>query len=209
MGGRRRSSPSLSLELRQEIAEGAARLMAEHGIRDFALAKRKAAERLGVRPSGGGLPSNAEIHAQLVQRQRLFEPDTHGDRLARLRRVAADIMEVIEHFRPKLVGAVLDGTATVNTAIEIHAFSDSPEAVAAALEGPGLHLRDGQRRYRFGGQGALLIPGFEFAVEGDELEVMVFPERASGHAPLSPVDGRPMRRAARSAVIALLATVGG
>jgi hypothetical protein len=183
--------------------------MAEHGIRDFAQAKRKAAERLGVRAGDGGLPSNAEIHEQLVQRQRIFEPDAHGERLARLRRSAAEVMAVIEIFRPKLVGPVLDGTATVNTAVEIHAFSDSPEAVAAVLEGHGLHLRDGQRRYRFGRQGAELIPGFEFVVAGDELEVMVFPERASGHAPLSPVDGKPMRRASRSAVIALLATTAG
>jgi len=181
--------------------------MAEHGIRDFAQAKRKAAERLGVRAGDGSLPSNAEIHEQLVQRQRIFEPDTHSERLARLRRVAADVMEMIALFRPKLVGPVLDGTATVNTAVEIHAFSDSPEVVAAALASHGLHVRDSQRRYRFGGQGAELIPGFEFVIEGDELEVMVFPERASGHAPLSPVDGRPMRRAARSAVIALLAPV--
>jgi hypothetical protein len=206
MGGRRRSSPGLSLELRQEIAEGAARLMAEHGIQDFALAKRKAAERLGVRPSGGGLPSNAEIQAQLVQRQRIFEPDTHSDRLATLRGIAADVMHAIALFRPKLVGSVLDGTATVNSAVEIHTFSDSPEAVAAALESRGLYLRDRQRRYRFGGQMVQLIPGFEAVVDGASLEIMVFPERASGHAPLSPVDGRPMRRASRSAVIALLKT---
>jgi hypothetical protein len=179
--------------------------MAEHGIQDFALAKRKAAERLGVRPNGG-LPSNAEIHAQLVQRQRIFEPGAHGDRLATLRRIAADVMHALVPFRPKLVGPVLDGTATVNSAVEIHTFGDSPETVAAALESCGLHLRDRQRRYRFGGQAAQLIPGFELVVDRVSLEVMVFPERASGHAPLSPVDGRPMRRASRAAVIALLKT---
>jgi hypothetical protein len=204
MSGRRRSAPGLSPELRQQIAEGAARLMAEHGIQDFALAKRKAAERLGVRPGAGGLPSNTEIQAQLVQRQRIFEAGTHGDRLVRLRRIAADAMHAIAVFRPKLVGSVLDGTATLNSPIEIHAFSDAPEAVAAALEGQGLHLRDRQRRYRFGGDVAQLIPGFEIVVDGAALEIMVFPERASGHAPLSPVDGKPMRRASRAAVIALL-----
>jgi hypothetical protein len=33
---------------------------------------------------------------------------------------------------------------------------------------------------------------------------MVFPERGAHHAPQSPVDGRPMRRASRATVIALL-----
>lgn len=205
MSRRRRSSPGLPADLRQQIAEGAARLMAEHGIQDFALAKRKAAERLGVRPGGGGLPSNTEIEAQLAQRQRIFEPRTHGDRLTELRRIAADVMQAISPFRPKLVGPVLEGTATLGSAVEIHCFSDAPEAVAAALESHRLHWRDRQRKYRFGGQVAQLIPGFAVVVDGVPLDVMVFPERASGHAPLSPVDGRPMRRASRSAVIALLA----
>ena len=49
MSGRRRSSPWASSDLRQQLADEAARLMAEHGIQDFSLAKRKAAERLGVR----------------------------------------------------------------------------------------------------------------------------------------------------------------
>jgi hypothetical protein len=69
MSGRRRSAPWLSEELRQELADEAARLMAEHGIADFSLAKRKAAERLGVR-RGAALPSNGEIHERLAARQR-------------------------------------------------------------------------------------------------------------------------------------------
>ena len=51
----------------------------------------------------------------------------------------------------------------------------------------------------------VLIPGFELLMEDEELEVMVFPERGSSHAPLSPVDGKPMRRASRTAVRALVA----
>jgi hypothetical protein len=195
----------LSEDLRQELAEEAARLMAEHGIADFSLAKRKAAERLGVR-RGAALPSNGEIHVRLAERQRTFEPAAHNDRLGRLRSVAAVAMDLLAAFRPKLVGSVLDGTATQSSAIELHVFSDSPEVVAGALESRGFRLRDAQRRYRFGRDQIELIPGFELLVEHEELEVMVFPERGSGHAPLSPVDGKPMRRASRAAVLAL---VGG
>jgi len=178
--------------------------MAEHGIADFSLAKRKAAERLGVRV-GSALPSNGEIHERLAERQRTFEPAAHRDRLGRLRAVAAQTMDVLASFRPKLVGPVLDGTATLGSAIELHVFSDSPEVVAAALEGYGLRLHDAQRRYRFGRDQFDLIPGFALNVDDEDVEVMVFPERGSGHAPLSPVDGKPMRRASRAAVLALLA----
>jgi hypothetical protein len=176
--------------------------MAEHGIADFASAKRKAAERLGVR-AGAALPSNAQIHERLAERQRTFDPAGHNGRLGRLRMVAVQAMDFLAGFRPKLVGAVLDGTATQTAAIELHVFSDSPEAVAGALESRGLRLRDAQRRFRFGREQAEIIPGFELLVEGEEVEVMVFPERGSSHAPLSPVDGKPMRRASRAAVLAL------
>lgn len=200
MGGRGRGLPT---ELLDQVADEAARVMAEHGIRDFSLAKRKAAERLGLN-ARGALPSNAQIQERLVARLRLFEPDEHDARIAKMRRLATDIMAQLEQFRPKLVGAVLDGTVTVNTAIELHVFSDSPELVAATLEAAGRRLYDSQRRYRFGPDDSPQIPGFELALEDEEIQVMVFPERGAHHAPQSPVDGRPMRRASRAAVIALL-----
>ncbi len=201
MSGRGRFA--VPVELLDQVADEAARVMAEHGIRDFALAKRKAAERLGL-GARGALPSNAQIQERLVARQRLFEPDVHDARIAKLRRVAADVMGSLEQFRPRLVGAVLDGTATINSAVELHVFSDAPEPVAATLEAGGSRLYDSQRRYRFGRDENLQIPGFELMLDGEEVHVMVFPERGAHHAPQSPVDGRPMRRASRAAVIALL-----
>src|SRR5689334_8771779 len=112
MGGRRSkpkpASSRSSDELRERLAQEAARLMAENGIADFGLAKRKAAERLGVR-GARALPTNAQIQASLVERQRLFEPEEHEHRLAELRRVAADVMLGLEAFAPRLVGAVLAG----------------------------------------------------------------------------------------------------
>ena len=178
--------------------------MVEHGIQDFSLAKRKAAERLGVRAQAGALPSNVQIQERLVERQRIFEPEAHDRRLAKLRVIATDVMVVLDGFRPKLVGGVLDGTVTVSSQIELHVFSDSPEAVAAALEDRGFRLHDSQRRYRFGRELIEQIPGFDLMVDDEELQVMVFPERGPRHAPLSPIDGKPMRRASRSAVLALL-----
>jgi hypothetical protein len=179
--------------------------MAEHGIQDFSLAKRKAAERLGVRSSEAALPSNVQIQERLLERQRIFEPDdVHDRRLEKLRLVASDVMGVLDGFRPKLVGAVLDGTATATSPIELHVFSDSPETVAATLEGRGFRLHDSQRRYRFGREEMTEIPGYDLMVDDEELQVMVFPERGPRHSPLSPIDGKPMRRASRSAVLALL-----
>jgi hypothetical protein len=203
MGSRERAARSLPLEVLDQVADEAARVMVEHGIRDFALAKRKAAERLGLR-GRGAMPSNAQVQERVAQRQRLFEPDVHDARIAKLRRVATEVMGDLEAFRPRLVGPVLDGTATINAVIELHVFSDSPELVAEALHAVGHRVHNRQRRYRFGPDVSQQIPGFGLLLEEEEIQVMVFRERGAHHAPQSPVDGRPMRRASRAAVIALL-----
>jgi hypothetical protein len=49
--GRRNASAALET-LRARLAQESARLMIEHGIADFGLAKRKAADRLAVRAAG-------------------------------------------------------------------------------------------------------------------------------------------------------------
>ena len=61
---------------RRHVSVEAARIMADEGVRDFHLAKRKAADRLNV-AERKHLPSNEEIEAALKQHLALF----HGDRL--------------------------------------------------------------------------------------------------------------------------------
>lgn len=180
--------------------------MIEGGIEDFGLAKRKAAERLGVK-SAGALPSNSQIQTSLAERQRIFEPRAHELRLAELRRLAAEIMELLSAFQPRLVGSVLAGTATANSPIELHVFTDAPESVAAMLESRGIMFRDCQRRYRFSAQQKpVLVPGYSFVREGERVVVLTFTERQTHQAPLSPVDRRPMKRAGRADVLALAST---
>ena len=71
--------------------------MIEQGVRDFALAKRKAAERLRV-SERGVLPSNAMIEERLAARQRIFEAQDHHHRLAEKRRVALLVMDALAGF---------------------------------------------------------------------------------------------------------------
>ena len=107
-------------------------------------------------------------------------------------------MGVLDGFRPKLVGPVLDGTATVNSPIELHVFSDSPEAVAAALEGRGFRLHDSQRRYRFGREATTAIPGFDLMVDDEETAGHGVPR--AGTAPLAVEPHRRQTDAARVAL---------
>jgi len=178
--------------------------MVEHGIEDFGLAKRKAAARLGLSAASRLLPTNVEIQGRVVERQRLFEPDWHDEHVAALRRAAVALMGELEAFRPRLVGPVLEGTATSTSVIEVHVFTDAPELVAFELERAGYRVTHSSRRYRFDRELTREIPGFKVRCEDEDALVMVFAERGAHHAPRSPVDGRPMRRASRGAVLALL-----
>ena len=56
----RRKITSESERDRKVVAQEAARIIVNQGVRDYRLAKQKAAERLGLN-SRGALPSNAEI----------------------------------------------------------------------------------------------------------------------------------------------------
>jgi len=190
-------------ELRRTIAQEAARIMSEHGIDDYLLAKRKAAERLGVSDTQS-LPRNTEIEAALVEYQRLFAADSHSRTLAEQRRVALEAMRLLSAFEPRLVGPVLSGTATQHADIDLHLFADRAEAVAFALIDRGIPHEMLERRVKMHSDRAVNFPAVRFNAGDRVIDATVFPVDGIRQAPFSPVDGRPMKRAAIPELAALL-----
>lgn len=189
--------------IRTEVAQVAARLMAEEGIHDFGEAKARAAANLGVR-GRSSLPRNDEIEAELRSYQALFQADEHPRWLARKRRIALQIMQLLEDFQPRLAGAVLRGTAARDTEISLHLFVDPPERVATFLYDRHIPWRLDGWEARFGGNRVFELPMYRINPEGQPVRLIVFPEGAPREAPRSPVDGRPMARAAAAEVAELL-----
>src|SRR5260221_2460135 len=111
-------------EMRARIAAAAARIMAEEGIDDFALAKRKAARRLGAADSEA-LPANDEIEAELRDYLALYQAEEHPERIIELRRVALAAMRALERFNPYLTGPVLAGLAGAYAGNELQRFPGS------------------------------------------------------------------------------------
>jgi predicted nucleotidyltransferase len=195
-------APTRSDHLRSAVAQEAARLMAEHGIQDYLVAKRKAAERYGV-VAGAFLPKNIEIEAALLSSQRLFGGEQHSSSLRELRRVALDAMKLLEKFEPRLVGAVLTGSATEFTDIQLHVFSDSAEAVYTHLIDKRYEYEVFERKMRMTAERVISVPSVRLEMKGGMVEVFVFPCDGIRQAPISPVDGKPMRRAGSAEVSAL------
>jgi hypothetical protein len=189
--------------LRATIAQEAARLIAEHGIHDYGLAKRKAAERFGV-SEGTALPRNVEIEEALRERQRLFGGGGHEQNLQRLRDIALRAMKKLAAFEPRLVGPVLLGTATEYDDVQLHVFADSVESVVFHLMDRRVDYELVQRRLRLqADREAVMVPGLRFELGGQGVEAIVFGKDGIRQAPVSPVDGKPMKRARVGEVEAL------
>ncbi|MGI9272351.1 MAG: hypothetical protein ACR2QT_11290 [Woeseiaceae bacterium] len=191
---------------RNVVAQEAARIIVDQGVRDYRVAKVKAAERLGM-SARGSLPGNAEIEQAVSEHLLLFGGDSHASLLRDLRQVALSTMALLEPFSPRLVGPVLAGTADENSVINMHVFSDSPEAVAMYLADRDISCQLYERRLksrRGRGVSPDIFPGYEFTLAGEAVEATVFSIDGIRQAPISPIDGKPMKRADVKAVEALL-----
>ena len=181
-------------ERRRRLAHEAARLMAEDGIRDYQQAKRKAADRLGFRDDAS-LPRNHEVEDALREYQRLFRGNSHFDDLRIRREAALRALEFFARFDPRLVGPVLDGTADARAPVGLHLYCDDADAVTRFLEEAGIPAELRSRRLRLDRTREGEFPAWMFSAEELGFELIVLPALALRQAPLSSVDGKPMKRA--------------
>ena len=204
------SRPTLDREheLRARIAAEAARLISESGLRDYQSAKRKAATRLGV-GADVALPKNHEIEDALRTHQRLFLADEQPRLLRHLRETAREAMRFFAHFEPRLVGAVLEGTADRHSAVCLHLFSDDPDAPTRQLDERGIAYEAQTRRMRPTRDTHAEFPVLLFTADGTTIDVTVFPHDHLRQAPLDRIDNLPMRRATLTALEQLLADEPG
>ncbi|SPE20095.1 conserved hypothetical protein [Burkholderiales bacterium] len=135
--------PSLDREsLQREIAAIAARLMVEDG-HDYGQAKRKAAAELGGDRARlqGMLPDNGQVDTALRQYLRTVVGAPHRALLHRMRSLAVEWMKTLERFHPYLVGAVLNGSATKFSPLELNLYTESAKDVEIALLERGVDFR--------------------------------------------------------------------
>lgn len=205
MGGRRQGRHGQEREgqQRQILVREAARIMAEDGVQDFAVAKRKAAERLGLGRERN-LPKNSEIEQALREHQSLFLAQSQPRHLHQLRQHALKAMELLERFEPRLVGPVLSGTADRHNPVTLHLFADTPEQVALFLLEQQIPFTEDERGVRYEGGQLQQYPCLRFVAGEAAIELVIFPPKGLRQPPLSPVDGLPMQRAKLGRVQALL-----
>ncbi|NCT67588.1 MAG: hypothetical protein GXC76_08085 [Rhodanobacteraceae bacterium] len=199
------SSPSRTQMLRRRIAVEAARLISESGLRDYRQAKLKAAARLGISDEAS-LPRNREIEDALREHQRLFHATDQARTLRRLREVAREAMRFFARHEPRLVGAVLEGTADEHSAVCLHLYSDQPQEVIAQLLEHGIPYEEQTRRLRLDRDTARDVPALVFSADGTPVDLTLLPYDLLRQAPLDRISEKPMRRATLGALEELLAS---
>jgi hypothetical protein len=198
--GRRNSARQNGMRMR--IAAAAARIMAEDGIDDFALAKRKAARTLGA-PDSEALPGNDEIEAELRDYLALYQAEEHPERIAELRRLALEAMRLLERFKPYLTGSVLTGIAGPYAEIDLQLFPESTKEIELfLLESDIAYTATDERRYT--GDRARAVAVVSLSWQGVPLRLSVFDPRDERAALKTSIAGRVTARAGIAEVRALV-----
>ena len=188
-----RKSHRVDTNMRQRISQEAARLISEHGIKDFLMAKQKAANSLGIIDKHV-MPSNVDIEQALLEYQRLFHAESQPQRLKALRQTAIKAMHLLERYEPRLVGSVQRGTAGEYSDVNLHLFSDTPELFGQFLNEHTIPYEQSEKRLRLTKDKYELYPSYSFIAGDVPIDIVVFPISSQRQAPLSPVDGKPMKR---------------
>lgn len=190
-------------DTRSAIAVHAARLMAQDGIEDYGLAKRKAAKQLGI-PDSSRLPNNDEIDAALREYQDIYRSDDQDQRIRALREQAVRAMRELTVFDPHLTGSVLSGIAGPYAVIHLQLFTDNPKAVELFLIDRKMPYKTTQSRL-YSGHELRVLPVFNIIVEDSDIELTVFDSRDLRAPVRATAEGRVIERARLPAVAALLA----
>lgn len=190
-------------QTRQRVALEAARIMSEEHLNDFSRARQKAAERLGI-TTRNDMPTNQEIEFELRSYRSIFSNESATNGLLSQRQAALEAMKFFETFKPRLVGSVLDGTADVHDAVQLHLFSNLPEDFILFLMENSVDFdqRDETVRYKSGK--TQTVPCFYFRAGDIPFHIFVFPLLDIRQAPLSNVSGSALKRAGIEEVRSLL-----
>lgn len=198
-------------QLRQLIAQQAARMMAEDGISDFAYAKKKAGRQVGA-IDNSVLPSNAEIEEELKLYNALYLSDEQPENLRDLRRNALFTMQMLERFNPHLTGSVLDGTAGLGSETHIHLFADSLKDLEMFLLNQDIPFETNEKSYRVTNDGKRdkkgdnrkKVPVFTLETNTGLIKLSVFEPDDIRVATKRATDGANAQRANISEVSALI-----
>lgn len=196
-------------QLRQRIAEEAARLMYREGVKQYFDAKRIAARRLFGRTGARrlqfrpqDLPSNGEIRDALLRLAQRAEGPDRQRRLFAMRAVALDVMDALIDFTPRLIGSVASGHIRRGSDIDLHVFTDVEDALLLHLD--RLAWPTSLQKVAIQRNGAIQEFTHVYVDRGFPVELSVYPRADLRVVTRSSTDGKPIDRVSPTRLRALL-----
>ena len=190
-------------QMRHRIAAAAARIMAEDGVEDFSVAKRKAARQLGAADSQA-LPNNEEVEVELRAYQTLYQGAEQRERIRSLRNSALEAMRALTPFRPHLTGAVLKGFAGRYSDVDLQLFTDDAKSVELFLLNRGIPYTVTSVRH-FAGDQVRTTSVVTIDWDGVQTNLAIHPTNDERATITTSPGGRPMARAGIAALVQLIA----
>ncbi|ANJ67122.1 hypothetical protein A9404_06745 [Halothiobacillus diazotrophicus] len=190
------------------LLRAAARLCVEDASLPHVQALRRVAQREGVDLDERFLDVDCtRLETEIRQYQLVFKPEQR-DVLRALRAEALQAMDFLAEFSPRLVGAVLSGTADRQSTVTLHLFADAPEDVMTFLMGRNIPFTESDRRYQYRNGRQERVPVLSFLANGVPFDLVVFGHTGIKEAPLGGGRNAPIHRASPSRLRAMLDDVG-
>ena len=114
------------------VANLAAQMIMEEGIKDYFFAKKKAAKSLGLNENVS-LPTNLQIDKAIEEFHKIFNQDTNIEFLEHFKDQALNVMNLFKNFKPHLMNELTKGIIPKFPEIKINLFADNIKDIEYVL----------------------------------------------------------------------------
>jgi hypothetical protein len=121
-----------SKKIKLSVANLAAQLIMEEGIKDYLYAKKKAAKSLGINENAN-LPTNSQIDKAIDEFNKIFNPNIDIEFLQQFKTQALELMSIFKNFKPHLMNQLSQGIIPKFPEIKINLFADNLKDVDYVL----------------------------------------------------------------------------
>ena len=121
-----------SKNMKVSVANLAAQMIMEEGIKDYLFAKKKAAKSLGLNEKAS-LPTNSQIDKAIDDFNKIFNPNIDIEFLQQFKTQALEIMIIFKNFKPHLMNQLSEGILPKFPEIKINLFADNLKDVEYVL----------------------------------------------------------------------------
>ena len=121
-----------SKNVKISVANLAAQLIMEEGIKDYLFAKKKAAKSLGLNENAS-LPTNSQIDKAIDDFNKIFNPNIDIEFLQQFKTQALEVMNIFNNFKPHLMNQLSQGIIPKFPEIKINLFADNLKDVEYVL----------------------------------------------------------------------------